>query len=100
MQNKKIKRNKITVIIATLLIITLAIGCSTTTKRDQALIEALEMQNATIDQVLNQNKSGKKDTQKKLTAQKKVFKAIYESNQVVIKKLKPKQKKECNCGKD
>lgn len=75
-------------------------GCSTTTKRDKTLIETLELQNATISEAIRQNTQEGGDTRGTPGIKEKTLKAVYESNKVVINKLKPKQKKECNCGKN
>ena len=75
-------------------------GCSTTTKRDKALIETLEIQNATISEAINQSSKKLPTTKGNINVQQKTLRAIYESNKIVISKLKPKAKKECNCGKN
>ncbi len=94
--------------IAAITLLALLTNCTTTKHRDQQLVKTLHLQNETISTLTNHrakvlkksrtdlSEADKKNEQELLKA----LTAIKESNKVVINKLKPKRKKECNCGKD
>ncbi len=108
MQRKNKNRHKIIIIIATILIVGIATGCTTTKYRDEAIIKALKLQNDTIDAAVNSNAENKvvTNTEEKATnkiqenSALKALAAIKDSNEVLISKLKPNAKKECHCGEN
>lgn len=108
MHRKNKNKHKIIIIIATILIVGIATGCTTTKYRDEAIIKSLKLQNDTIDAVVNSNTENKMVTNTEGKATSKIQEnsalkaliAIKDSNEVLISKLKPKAKKECHCGKN
>ena len=99
------KTLKATLTLASLIIIT---ACSTTKHRDDRLIENLEKQNAVIDAAESERQSSEVQTELQksevlLQAEARLVNAlgaVKKANAVVISKMKPETKKECEHGKD
>ena len=108
MHQKNKNRHKLKIIIATILIIAIATGCTTTKHREKAIINTLELQNEAIDSVTSSDVSKKGSITGEVknvnsfpeSAAFKALVAIKESNEMLIKKLKPETKKECHCGQN
>ncbi len=100
MQNKNKNKHKPKLLITTILTLALTTACSTTTKRDQKIIEVLQDQNSAISASLDTNPNLKTEDSQSTNNQRRTLVAVLNSNKVIINKLKPTPNKECNCGKN
>ena len=105
MKHKYIK-SKSTILLTTTLILLSA--CATNKKRDNKIVESLELQNAIIDATIVERSNYDFPEGVKKVAEysshesklKKVLRSIQHSNEAVIEKLKPTKKKGMKCGQN